>query len=42
MPAYTTSCSTVNVARRVALMSNRSAAMIPATPSELRWKTASA
>ena len=40
MPAYTTSWRTVNVARLVALMWKRSAAMIPATPSELRWKTA--
>ena len=41
MAAYTTSWSTVKAARLVALMSKRSAASRPATPSELRWKTAS-
>ena len=41
MPAYTTSWRTVKNASGVALMSKRSAASSPATPSELRWKTAS-
>ena len=41
MPAYTTSWSTVKRASAVASISNRSAASSPATPSELRWKTAS-
>ena len=40
MPAYTSSCSTVKNASWVALIPNRSAASSPATPSELRWKTA--
>ena len=40
MPAYTTSWSTVKNASAVASISNRSAASRPATPSELRLKTA--
>ena len=39
--AYTTSWRTVKAASRVALMSKRSEASSPATPRELRWKTAS-
>ncbi len=39
--AYTVSCTTVKVASWAALMSKRSAASRPATPSEVRWKTAS-
>ncbi len=42
MPAYTSSWSIVNVASWAAEMPNRSAATRPATPSEERWKTASA
>ena len=38
--AYTSSWRTVNVASWVAEMWNRSAANSPATPSEVRWKTA--
>jgi hypothetical protein len=38
--AYTASWTTVNVASCAALMSNRSAASSPATPREVRWKTA--
>ncbi len=40
MPAYTISCSIVNVASCAAVMSKRSAASRPATASEERWKTA--
>ena len=36
MAAYTASCTTVNVASCAALMSKRSAASRPATPSEVR------
>ena len=39
--AYTSSWRTVNVASWVPEISNRSAASSPATPSEVRWKTAS-
>ena len=38
--AYTASWTTVNVDSWAALMSKRSAARSPATPSEVRWKTA--
>ena len=38
--AYTASWSTVNVASCAAVMPKRSAASSPATPSEVRWKTA--
>ena len=40
MPAYTSSCSIVNVASWDAEMSNRSVAASPATASDERWKTA--
>lgn len=40
MPAYTSSCSIVNVASCEAEMSKRSVATSPATASEERWKTA--
>ena len=41
IPAYTSSCSIVNVASCAALMPNRSEAAMPATAREERWKTAS-
>ncbi len=40
MPAYTSSCSTVNVDSCDAEISNRSVAASPATPSDDRWKIA--
>ncbi len=40
MAAYTASCRTVKVDSWAAVMSNRSAATIPATDNEVRWKTA--
>jgi hypothetical protein len=40
IPAYTAICSTVNAASSVARISKRSAATSPATPSELRLRTA--
>ena len=40
MAAYTKSCTIVNVASSAELMWNRSTAMRPATPNEVRWKTA--
>ena len=39
--AYTNNCTMVKVASWAELMWKRSAAMRPATPSEVRWKTAS-
>ncbi len=39
-PAYTSSCSTANVARMLAEAPNRWAAAMPATPSDVRCSTA--
>ena len=39
--AYTVSCTTAKVASCAASTWKRSAASSPATPSEVRWKTAS-
>ena len=40
MAAYTNSCTMVKVASWAEVMWNRSAATRPATPREVRWKTA--